>query len=312
MPVENTNIQSDIFDLKRKRPVVLLLGNGINQLIDKQREFSLNKVVQTWCDSKVKETFFDKVPFPLLAMVYGEKTKTGFVSSFDSYPYGENDILNNILSLNYDVILTTNYTYEIENALDHKYVALKDKKRRAKTFYRTIEQGKEHKENGIMLQTYNQLFREIDSKPIDIWHIHGELRNSTSLVLTHDDYERLTGKINNYIKKRHNDYSINTQSFKFESWVDYMLFGDIYIVGLGLYFSEYDLWWLLNERKKYNINNKVVYYEPLSDAESNKHQLLKQLGVNVEDFKLNKIESREFDFHSFYKRTIKDIKNRIK
>ena len=302
---ETQEPDAKVFDVTVKRPKVLLLGNGITRISSNNGKYSLRKVVNKWCN--IKSANFEDVPFPILTMVFGGK-KRDLVTLFEGKNYSTNKCLKQLLSLGFDEILTANYTYEIENEIDKEYVNYNSKKQlKMAASYFKDKSGNRRKENNIMIQTFNRLSNSQSNKEYHIWHIHGELRNSQSLVLSHEDYEKLTAKIGNYLDRKYNEFTNSTNSYSFESWIDYLLFGDVYIMGLGLYFSEYDLWWLLNERKKRNIKNTIVYYEPYSDEEYDKQEMLKKIGVKVKDLGSVKTIKKPFDFKEFYEKAYCDL-----
>jgi hypothetical protein len=92
--------------------------------------------------------------------------------------------------------------------------------------------------------------------------------------------------------------------------------GDIYIVGLGFDFSEFDLWWLLNRRLRENASiGNVYFYELISEQSNAKISVLKSLGIKCENFSMikptNKKELTLF-YDDFYKKVIADINEKVK
>ena len=79
-----------------------------------------------------------------------------------------------------------------------------------------------------------------------------------------------------------NDFSITQKSgkdFECRSWIDYFLIGNITIIGLGMDFSEFDLWWLVNAKKRRFPNTHTIFYKPDITYEQ---ELLAQIyGVTV-------------------------------
>ena len=100
-----------------------------------------------------------------------------------------------------------------------------------------------------------------------------------------------------------------------KNWIDAFIMGDVYILGLGLDFSETDLWWLLNRKFNEKANHgKVYFYEPAKKSQKEKILLLKVFGVDVIDlgFKTeNKDGKEEIDYVDFYKKAISDIKEKL-
>ena len=93
-----------------------------------------------------------------------------------------------------------------------------------------------------------------------------------------------------YLDLRADDYrALNKgEVFKVKSWVDDFILGDVYILGFGMDFSEFDLWWLLNRKKREKADHgNVWFYTPISSEEDERkrererNELLKILDVNV-------------------------------
>ena len=106
----------------------------------------------------------------------------------------------------------------------------------------------------------------------------------------------------------------NTTELKFESWVDYFIFGDLFIIGLGFDFSEFDLWWLINRRNReksgfgnvyfFSPRSKFFEFTPIENA-------LRNMGVNIEHCGITLSGDKEEDnkiYKEFYIRAIKKIK----
>lgn len=299
-----------IYDLSKERPNVLLMGNGFNLLINEQKDYSLSSILSSWCEQSNSKDF-EKVPYPILTMVYGKNRKNELLASFDKFPYMNNQHLNKLVNLGIDTILTTNYTYEVEHAINKDYPSVEKTTSVAKSFFKD-KNNKTRLENHLLIKTFNSFNH--DNRQIDVWHIHGELRNKRSIIITHDEYERLTGRINEHIKTVNTKYRSNKNAFSFESWIDYILFGNLYIVGLGLNFSEYDLWWILNQRKEYDglFDDACVFYEPRSQKEYGKYSLLDKMDVKVEHLDIGVGMSEFLDYKNFYNKAMNDIQNRIK
>lgn len=162
-----------------------------------------------------------------------------YQDEFSDKEYPDNPLLRSLVSLPFDAILTTNYTYEIECAQISRYAALSNNKYACSTLPR---QDSRH-----LLHTFNRLTEDTG----DIWHIHGELWNKSSMILSHDKYARLVHEIVAYNQKRGKNYQDYGTNLKFKSWVDYFLMEDVYILGFGMDYSEFDLWWLLGRRLRW-------------------------------------------------------------
>lgn len=296
------------FNINEKRPQVLLIGNGLVY----QKGFSwddfIDKISRVKCTNKLD----DKVPYSIKATatsdVSDKRRHDEYYKAFSKYKYSSFDNLNRLLKIPFDSILTTNYTYEIENHLYKNYHLLSNVTKGKKAICTARKS-----EGKYLLRTYNRLSNGVQTH--DIWHIHGEIRRKSSMILTHDEYARLTKNILDYLDKRQNSYDEYYEDVKFKSWIDYFIMGDIYIVGLGFDFSEFDLWWLLNRRMRENANvGNVYFYEPFCEESKSKISVLKCMGVKCENFSMN-IPSNENDlkafFNDFYKRVIADISERV-
>lgn len=305
--------ESKIFNLTKGFPNVLLLGNGIITSLSNINKLS-NKTWVNHIYSLSKDNFtdddeiFKMVSYPLLTSVYSEikdnKRWDSYLKEFKTVNFSEASLLEKFFDIKFDSILTTNYSYEIENFFNGKYDKLKNKRKYA---FQTKKDSK------YLLHTFNKF----DRSP-RIWHIHGELRRKSSIIATHDEYVRLVNKLVEENKKNSNKYIKFFTGLRYESWLDYFLMSNLYIVGLGMDFFELDLWWLLIRRiREVSKTGKVYYYEPLTcddNHEKNKakQQCLNELKVFYEtlDVKISE-ENKEQDYITFYEKVADDIKNKI-
>ena len=101
------------------------------------------------------------------------------------------------------------------------------------------------------------------------------------------------------------------ETYGFRSWPELFLFADVYIVGLGLGVSEFDLWWLLRRKQREeNADGRVYFYT--NDAGKSEYRdrdlMLRALGVIVNPDGIKQQESHE----KFYQAALKSIQKRIK
>lgn len=295
-----------VFDLTKKRPNVLLLGNGLtwksipwHKLIKeiKMPDINMSNYIELNKDGE-----FDKftVPNTILTAATSiiiDKERRNVYERVLPNKYSPNSYLKHLLSLPFDAILTTNYTYELESEIFPSYPSLSNETKRKYSFVTRADRDPVY-----LVHTYNS----ISSAP-DIWHIHGELRRPSSIVLTHDEYAKHVRAITQYSSDRGTEYAKTQTAMKFKSWVDYILFGNVHILGLGMDYSEFDLWWLLNRRKREKApTGKITFYEANKNEEiSIKHQALKDIGVDVETLNLTIINSS--DYSAFYEKSINTI-----
>ncbi len=90
------------------------------------------------------------------------------------------------------------------------------------------------------------------------------------------------GRVGSPVKGGNLDFTENRSVY---SWVDYFLRDHIHIVGLGLDFTEIDLWWLLlHKRRRRHQTGQFFYYHVSLDIEASETpvtSLLGSLNVNV-------------------------------
>ena len=320
-----------------KRPQVLLLGNGINlgfsdngiswpMLLEK---ITTNKSTGELLDeltekSKENGTGLSAIPFPLEIVLRTDdnvdttmnRVKTD--EDIKELMYGSvnkelKDILQKILSMNFDHILTTNYSYELEMSVTGDSIGSIDK---------TLKRTQKHTdavsraESKFLLHTYYPLeFNGIHNR---VWHIHGEARKPNSMIIGHYYYGSLLSKYKEFLDKQskiYNSMNKDKTTFNIKSWLDAFIFGDVYIVGLGLDFSEMDLWWLINRKKREKSEHgKIIYYDPKpygTDTDDKltavKHKLLTIYDAEVRSPDCGYEKDNKTNYKLFYKNVLTDI-----
>lgn len=314
------------FDLDRQRPKVLLTGNGLVHSTGISWYDLIRKTARPGADAsqfeipgKSGKTVF-AVPNTVLTLAVSEigdkQRHETYMKTLDpnnpnyEKPKKEPDQekvqaeierRKALLALHFDALLTTNYTYEWEDMLHFGYSTLsRDQKQR----YAYVIEGK--RDAKYLLHTFNR-FQE--DKP-DIWHIHGELRRPSSLILSHDEYARQAHAILSYNKRVRNGYAENRRALRFESWIDYLILGNVYILGLGMDYSEFDLWWLLGRRLREKCDcGSIIFYERETEATLYKQRALRNAGVMVNT--CGSAIGKSMDYPAFYENAIEDIRKRI-
>ena len=271
---DDNNLGGKVFDITKERPKVLILGNGISKS-DGNRSWS--ELINDLSRNGMRDVNLPaQTPYSIKATIMTDpEDKIRFAKyqselSNDKYKYVDNDILELLMKIPFDAVLTTNYTYEIEYVFDSRYPGLSNPtKRKYSTDLR--KQGSKTSSERIrgdtryLISTFNRI--EKDNYPLqDIWHIHGEQRRKSSMILTHNEYVRLMFKIVEYFNSIGNKYEEKAGELEFISWLDYFVLGELYIIGQGFDFSEFDLWWLLGRRQRENINKikmpTIRFYSP--------------------------------------------------
>lgn len=140
------------------------------------------------------------------------------------------------------------------------------------------------------------------------------------------------GKLDAYLKGRavwegkplpKMEERLYSEDFAVKSWIDHFFFSNVHILGLGLDFSEIDLWWILDRRKRlimegcpiknhiifYDIVKKDVSYKDLLREESKfkaKYEILAKMGVEKCIYEVEKD-----DYNSSYRKAIGNIERCI-
>lgn len=301
------------FNVTEKRPKVLLLGNGLTY----NSETNWQNIIHELSRSEAPSLECPKIPYSVQASIETSIVDTIRHQKYEkyfknNYVYRDYPLLKQIVMLDFDAILTTNYTYEIERCFYEGYEKFSDYK------LRKIASSTVAKESKYMIHTYNHVQK--DSITRDIWHIHGEVRRKSSMILTHDEYTHLIGKLVEYNQYVGSAYVNEKENISFRSWFDYFVLGDVYIVGQEVNFSEFDLWWLLSRRVKEKDNigmGKIYYFNPLSaTGERTPIEIaLKALGAEIEDCGIQLTGDKAKDdmlYSQFYERAITKLSKCIK
>ena len=237
-----------------KTPDVLLLGNGFLRLAGGGDWTTLLKQLQTKSAPPIRH---EGIPFAMLpeclcgTNVEDVQRKTAAsLQTGTSHP-----LLKQILQLPFDAILTTNYTYEIEETLTGKSWA--SGKERKKAFTALDGNTKVHHNTCIC-----NLITTEKGHRIPVFHIHGELFRKHSLTLSYYSYANAVSKLIIYNKKCGNSFQEHQQTnspLKINSWIDYFLLGNVYSVGFGFDLSEFDLWWAIERKAREKANHGDLY-----------------------------------------------------
>lgn len=284
----------------------MLLGNGINRAFNSDSwDDLLNSIDSRDEQYTIKSDWH--CPESLKAILLTEdnvyetlkRKKDALGNLGTEKPEKQMRLLQRLLALDFDEILTTNYSYELETA------ALGQGKVNENTLKKIQRHTDEtvRCEQSIMLHTYNSV--KVGGRERRIWHLHGEARKPNSMILGAYYYGNLLGKIISLSKKRGNYYAQEERRWKIRSWTDAFLVGDVYVLGFGFGFAESDLWWLLNRKKRENSRvGKVRFYElnPQIHCNRAKMDLLRLMDVEIVE---NTVENG--DWQGAYEWAVADI-----
>jgi len=294
----------------------ILFGNGLNYL-------SKNSISWQELLNKIKgDNLFENGKLPN-TMIY-ERSIIGNPISFDTLTQKEekikgeiadlfrnfsgNKYFEKLASINVGNFLTTNYDY----AALQTYESNPD--------YKIINKSTE---DIYSIRRHKEIYfkKKLKSR---IWHIHGEIDIPPSIMLGLDHYCGSVAKIDNYVKGRY-EYQVDKKSIKTpsiiekledqskfdqSSWIELLFNTDVYIIGLGLDFSEIDLWWILNKRARFKldhktkklIRNKITYFSTSNDKDH--IETLKSLHLDVIQIKLDNTNRK---YEKAYDEILKNI-----
>ena len=293
----------------------ILFGNGINRLND--NNISWNRLLNTIKGRNVfnngglpNTMIYERVILEqpdlrgdIIKDEYETKTKiSNLLEGIEPhYLYQE------LFKLNANNYLTTNYDYGFINSvkdIDENHLI------------------KDHSTENIYSVRRKKIISSNGYEPKNVWHIHGEISLSPSIMLGLDHYSGSIGKINNYIKGNY-EYTLNgsnvrelsigdkfeKESFSGTSWLELFFTSNVHIVGFTLDYSEFDLWWVLNKRARMmrgsrlrqTINNRIRFY--CIEIEEEKEGLLKSL--NVEVIRIPTLKGKD-KYFSFYENFLKN------
>lgn len=308
--MKNNTDKPYYIDLNRV-PTVLLVGNGISQAYgacswsDVLKNLSQNK------DVEINSEELKNIPNPLKAVIVSDdhldqrmkELSVGFCKCSPSQE--ECEQWKNITRLSISGILTTNYSYEIEKSIK-KDCTISVGTRCAYRKYTKFDGEKIEKR---MLATYMQPL----PSSLPVWHIHGEAAIANSMIIGHYYYGKLFSKVQRRISQILRKYHIcqkNGKLFEVETWVDVFMLCNIRIVGLGLDFSEFDLWWLLNCKKRHFPETKVDWYDV--NIDKGKKKLAETYCINCHNTEVNLAnEDKSKWFRGYYSSVIMRIKESI-
>lgn len=214
-------------------------------------------------------------------------------------------LISRLLKEDFKQILTTNYSYELE---DMAYPGIIDSKSGLRKIMCNIKEfGKPDQK--YLLSTYNVI--EYERVKHNIWHIHGEARKPGSIVINNYSYGKLLSKYIEILRNNSNRYCKEQETQGYvtaNSWLDYFVLGDVYIIGFGFDYSEIDLWWLIERKSREKAKcGKVYFYDIGTVGFNEKHELLKMFGCEVRTCGYIKRYGTEVDYKKFYKDAIQDI-----
>ena len=267
--------------------ISLLVGNGINLLSNK--DASWKDVLRSLHDPKVSSTELEYLEQKPFALVYEEILLT------ESLPYKQvdeldmkkriadlvnkisiNDFHRRIMNSGVKHVLTTNYDYSLEKA-----------------------SGLRNERKNLMRENKFSVFRRRSVGSTYVWHIHGESEAPNSITLGYDQYSGYLQKLRGHAMAdresqsgspfKRGDRNFDDAEGTVYSWLDVFLRDDIHIIGLGLNYTEIDLWWALTYKARLKARGWTVgktffhdwYFKRPDKHALAKRSLLRALAVEV-------------------------------
>ena len=294
------------FDLALRRyPRVLLLGNGILRL---RGGVSWEALLQRIAvNDEIPDDVLRDIPLAMrveaLCGVDVEGARLRAAREFEPIDACITDTLQRLLSLPWDCVLTTNYTYEAEGVLLGKDRFDREDRRRALACM-----------DGSVRRRDNLHFCYIMERkglpPLPVWHIHGDLGRSESMILSYYSYARTISRLQKYNRQLKNAFQDAVEAGRTvtpRSWTDWFILGDVYSVGFGYDFSEFDLWWAAERKARENARvGRLIAYQDRQEKADPVCALLRSIGAEV-----NRVYDYA-DYTEFYRTVIDDIEARLK
>ena len=282
---------------------VLFLGNGINRCFNGKSWEELITTIQKEHNPNIAYNDIKNLPMSMQVIAASQDHVDNAVKTLlPLLPVGvlSNDqipILQQILSLPVEDIITTNYTFELEDAGEIGNTLGK------------IRRALRHSEPSKTSAEKDYLYRYFYVPDYEkrLWHIHGDISAPSKLVIGHFYYGRLTKTIGDYLSGfiRRNKYCENNglpQECK--SWVDAFLSKNIHILGFNMDFAEFDIWWMLCHKKRCFPQSKAFFYNKTSNLSIDKRLMLEAYGVTIIDITADQ-------WIDFYNKALKAIKTNI-
>lgn len=279
----------------------LLIGNGINLATGGGTSWEdvLRSASQFVGNSKIMQGWNDKS----LPLIY-EELYSEYVGKRGQKEFGlkeyvadkvsevrSNDFHKKIVESGVPSVITTNYDLALEKSVESKW-----------------EKANLRRESKYSRYRRNRI------KNTCVWHVHGACDAPNTIQLGHEHYSGQLQYLRDLVVNLGDKKTFNNKKSAFlqgyedfdsrnhrHSWLDVFLRDDIHIVGVGMDFSEIDLWWAVayknrlrnakrspnKSKKKLKINVGSTTYHALEKAaensrESARQNVLKSLGVRIE------------------------------
>lgn len=197
-----------------------------------------------------------------------------------------------ILSLPFERIITTNYTYELERSVSEN-----------KTFRCRYFEKKRERDMSL----FGYIPVTVGEEEKQIWHIHGHACAPNSVIMGHYFYGKLLSSIQSYISTMLKGWRMRQNidgDFEIRSWVDSFMTDDVYMVGFGMDLCEADIWWLACCKKRHFPDSRIYFYVPEWDLPKDDPR---RILMNAYGIVIREISCPEKDFSAFYEVILKEF-----
>lgn len=288
----------------RRYPRVLLLGNGILRLQGGMSWETLLKRIAL--KDEIPEAVLREIPLAMRVEAMGgvdvESAASRAAEEFESVNAGATDTLRRLMNLPWDCVLTTNYTYEAEEVLlGRSRFGKSDRQARL-----ACMDGSVHRRDNLH---FCYIMEREGLPPLPVWHIHGDLGRPDSMILSYYSYAKAISRLQKYNRTLKNAFQESVEARRVmcpRSWTDWFIMGDVYSVGFGYDFSEFDLWWAAERKARENAQvGRLIAYQDRQPKSEPVCALLRSVGaevVRVYDYA---------DYAEFYRIVIDDIEARM-
>jgi SIR2-like domain len=291
---------------------VVFVGNGINNIYETNPHSWENILSKIAGISEKDITITKKKPFPLLyeeiylKILKAKGTKESALKEKIAILVQQiepNKIHQELIDLNFDNYITTNYDYSLEKVLLQ------------------VKSIDEIKNNGIVNESKYSVFRHNITEGKRFWHVHGEINYPNTITLGYEHYGGQLQQFRNYVVSGTNYKSFNFNKFPLHkqlkenmvsenhSWINFLFTHEVHIIGLSLDYIETDLWYLLTNRARFQlehsdlIKNKIIYYCP--DKYKNINIFKKQL-MDANDIRTKYLPGKKIEY---YNNVVNELKN---
>ena len=285
-------------------PRVLLLGNGILRLRGGVSwEALLSRIA---LNDEIPDDVLRDIPLAMRVEalcgvdVEGARLRAG--AEFEPLEACVTDTLKRLLRLPWDCVLTTNYTYEAEGVLLGQDRFGKEDRRRTLA----CMDGSVYRRDNLH---FCYIIERKGLPPLPVWHVHGDLGRPDSMILSYYSYAKAISRLQKYNRQLKNAFQDAVEARRLvtpRSWTDWFILGDVYSVGFGYDFSEFDLWWAAERKARENARvGRLIAYQDRQEKSDPVCALMKSIGAEV-----NRVYDYA-DYAEYYRIVIDDIEKRL-